>query len=419
MDHALTYGSLFSGIEGFGLGFEQAGMVPAWRCEIDPQCHQLLEKRWPEIPVYDDVRTVRGDAVGRVNVLCGGFPCQDLSVAGRRAGLAGERSGLFHEFMRVAAELAPRWVVIENVPGLLSSCGCPECRAAVSAAAAATGSDEASFFEDEEKVAAATKPDHRGRDMARVVGALADLGYGWCYRVLDAQYFGVAQRRRRVFIVGCLGEPARAAAVLLEPESCGGHLAPSREAGEEVAGTLGGGTPGSGPRNDTDRMTFVPALTARCGNTQDDQQTGQLVAFSHTQGLDAQPSEKSWPTLRAEGGGHAVAFSENQRGEVLEHDYTYCLQDGGGKPRQGYPAVRQGMAVRRLTPLECERLQGFPDGWTEGFADSVRYRMLGNAACVPVAAWIGRRLIRASETPSAISRSDGWGTEGGGVGRGT
>ncbi len=364
MDHALTYGSLFSGIEGFGLGFEQAGMVPAWRCEIDPQCRRLLENRWPEIPVYDDVRTVRGDAVGRVDVLCGGFPCQDLSVAGRRAGLAGERSGLFHEFMRVAAEFVPRWVVIENVPGLLSSNG--------------------------------------GRDMGVVLGTLDDLGYGWCYRVLDAQYFGVAQRRRRVFIVGCLGEPARAAAVLIEPESCSGNLAPSREAGQEVAGTLGGGSGSRGWAPDTDRMTFI-ADTLRSHP-----RPGSVpIALQPTNGIDVMAGPTS-PPLKVGSGigipsGPAVALSENQRGEVLETDYAHQMTVGGGKPGQGYPAVRQGMTVRRLNPLECERLQGFPDGWTEGFADSVRYRMLGNAVCVPVAAWIGRRL----RDPSAISRSDG------------
>jgi DNA (cytosine-5)-methyltransferase 1 len=309
-------------------------------------------------------------------------------VAGRRAGLAGERSGLFHEFARLADSLAPTWVLIENVPGLLSS--------------------------------------NDGRDMGTVLGVLADLGYGWAYRVLDAQYFGVAQRRRRVFIVGCLGNPARAAAVLLESESCEGHPPPSRATGEGVAGSLGSSPAGSGWRSDTDRMTFVPerssALTAREGKGPDSDSTTPLVAEtlrSHPRPGSATTGpivaystklhntasnqagkfyEEYAPSLQHDSPPPAVAFSvrEDQRtGAVYEMPYFSALSSGGGKPGQGYPAVRQGMAVRRLTPLECERLQGFPDGWTEGFPDSVRYRMLGNAVAVPVAEWIGRRIIAA------------------------
>jgi DNA (cytosine-5)-methyltransferase 1 len=323
-------------------------MTVAWQCEIDQRCRQLLAKRWPSVPCYDDVRTVPDDAP-RVDVLCGGFPCQDVSVAGRRAGLAGERSGLFHEFARLADSLAPTWVLIENVPGLLSS--------------------------------------NDGRDMGTVLGVLADLGYGWAYRVLDAQYFGVAQRRRRVFIVGCLGDAARAAAVLLESESCEGHPPPSREA-REAAHTLVANGAGGGRY---DKQPLVPALTARCGNTLDDQQTRQLLAFAHQSGGNRTASgafmDNCSPTLQA-CQTMAVAFSE--------------VTTGGGKPGQGYPAVRQGMAVRRLTPLECERLQGFPDGWTEGFPDSVRYRMLGNAVAVPCAEWIGKRLYQTHHDPSNL-----------------
>jgi DNA (cytosine-5)-methyltransferase 1 len=354
-------GSLFSGIGGIDLGLERAGCEVRWQCEVDERCRELLAKRWPGVPCFDDVRTVT-DAPG-VDVLCGGFPCQDVSVAGRRAGLAGERSGLFHEFARLADSLAPTWVLIENVPGLMSS--------------------------------------NDGRDMGTVLGVLADLGYGWAYRVLDAQYFGVAQRRRRVFIVGCLGDAARAAAVLLEPESCEGHPPPSREAGKAAATLIANGAGGGR----YDKQPLVPALTARCGNTLDDQQTGQLVAYplamrGRDNGAELEMGEEgTYNALRAGNGGSSlanwVAFSENQRGEVLETDYARQVTTGGGKPGQGYPAVRQGMAVRRLTPMECERLQGFPDGWTEGFPDSVRYRMLGNTVAVPCAEWIGRRIVNA------------------------
>lgn len=295
----LTVGTVFSGAEGFGLGLERAGLHVLWRCEVEPFCRELLQRHWPGSVVYGDVRALDGRRVPRVDVLCGGFPCQDVSVAGSRAGLAGERSGLFFEFMRLVAEIAPRWVVIENVPGLLSS--------------------------------------NEGRDMGVVLGVLADLGYGWCYRVLDAQYFGVAQQRRRVFIVGCLGDGAGAAQVLLEPESCGGDPPTRPGPPEEPAGAAGGDF---GARR-------VPAV-AHC-----------LIAGRKRNGGERQDGTRE------------TLIPTTHRGE---------------------------RAVRRLTPMECERLQGFPDGWTEGFPDATRRRMVGNAVPVPVAAWIGRRIKEVDRT---------------------
>jgi DNA (cytosine-5)-methyltransferase 1 len=390
-----TAGGAFSGTGALELGLERAGIHVRWQCEVDPKCRQLLAKRFPGIPCYDDVRTVT-DAPG-VDVLCGGFPCQDVSVAGRRAGLAGERSGLFHEFARLADSLAPTWVLIENVPGLLSSGHRPNCL---------------------DRECSGCEP---GADMGAVLGTLADLGYGWAYRVLDAQYFGVAQRRRRVFIVGCLGDAARAAAVLLESESCEGDRLPRRETGQVTSALTANGIGTCGADDNQGQAGhLIPACTTRCGNTLDDQQSGQLVAetlrshprpgsnsvgqvggFYPHAGREFRSYDDVSPTITVGSGlgissPPGVAFSENQRGEVLETDYARQVTTGGGKPGQGYPAVRQGMAVRRLTPLEAERLQGFPDGWTEGFPDSVRYRMLGNAVAVPCASWIGRRIVTAA-----------------------
>jgi len=360
---SFSVGSLFSGIGGFDLGFERAGIPVAWSCEIDKDARKVLAEHWPTVPCYDDVKELDGTAPG-VDVLCGGFPCQDLSVAGNRAGLAGERSGLFHEFMRVAGEIAPRWVVIENVPGLLSS-------------------------ED-------------GRDMGTVLGTLADLGYGWAYRVLDAQFFGVAQRRRRVFVVGCLGDPARAASVLFESESCDGDSAPSREEGEGVAALTANGVGTCGADDNQGQAGhLVPALRASNPYGDHHGDEGRLViGFSHTQGLDCQPSKDAWPTLRAEGGGQAVAYRkatrphgaegsglEAERWEVADLHDTLT-----GHGTTTASAVMEGVQVRRLTPLECERLQGFPDGWTAGLSDSARYRTLGNAVAVPVAQWIAAQI---------------------------
>lgn len=211
----LTVVSLFAGVGGFDLAFERAGAEVVAAVEIDAPARAVLARRFPSTTLFDDVTKVTGDelrAAGFVperGVITGGFPCQDLSVAGGRKGLAGERSGLFWHIVRLLAELRPAWFVLENVPGLLSS--------------------------------------NDGRDFGAVLGALGDCGYGVAYRVLDAKYFGVPQQRRRVFIVGHLGSPFGAAAqVLLEPEGGAGDLAAGGEAGPGVAAVAAEGFAGLG-----------------------------------------------------------------------------------------------------------------------------------------------------------------------------
>jgi DNA (cytosine-5)-methyltransferase 1 len=344
-----------------------------------------------------------------------------------------------------------------------------------------------------------------GRAFGSLLGGLAELGYGFAYRVLDAQYFGLAQRRQRVFVVGCLGDWRRAAAVLFERESLSGHPAPRREAGQSVATSLAARTRGGGGlgtdaecdgaliperslclngggmgRIDAESETLIPTggffdvahsiradgfdasedgtgrgtpivpivapcLTQNYGKQPNNSDTGagpMLVAFSvKDHGADA---GELAPTLRA--GGHhkshanagvmpAIAFAENQRGELVTNDTMGALKVGGGKPGQGYPAVAfnayqrtvsdlpgpltagdnrklergvmgTAMQVRRLTPRECERLQGFPDDYTlipyrgKLAADGPRYKALGNSMAVPVMQWIGRRIqmVEAIET---------------------
>ena len=357
-------------------------------------------------------------------------------MAGKRAGLAGERSGLWHEFHRVLAESTPRWVLIENVPGLLSS--------------------------------------HEGRDLAVILRGLEELGYGWAYRVLDLQYFGIPQRRRRVFIVGCLGDAARAASVLFEPESVCGNPPPRREAGEGVAGTvaagahpsgfngrdaerdmliagtLGGGAGSRGWSPDTDRMTFLPevAATLESHTPRYDDMTETFIPFDTTQIT----SKGNYSVPKAGDPSHPLASSAHpptiairtaqtgSNGWGVNEDHAYALDGAaqavaqplranrwGGSDshgdegnvvfgfanvsdgssarsatdlmppstlRHGDPgSIVHGMSVRRLTPLECERLQSFEDGWTDGFSDAVRYRMLGNAVPPVMARWIGARLM--------------------------
>jgi DNA (cytosine-5)-methyltransferase 1 len=274
--------------------------------------------------------------------------------------------------------------------------------------------------------------------MAAVLGTLGELGYGYAYRVLDAQHFGVPQRRRRLYFVGHLGAPWSApGAVLLEPEGGAGHPAPGGEAGaiaaSRIARSLGG--VGGGQDYGANKGTLIlPTLTAAMGH--DAGAAGQsgkdeivlgvahatLITLQDTSGRDkdqhglgvseaavaytvdtlgtagvAQPlrSRPYSDSGGAEGG--LLALTEGAHG-VTENSTTDPLQVGGGKPGQGYQAIREGMAVRRLTPLECERLQGFPDGWTDGQSDSARYRQLGNAVAVPVVEWIGRRLTAMAMT---------------------
>jgi DNA (cytosine-5)-methyltransferase 1 len=205
---SLTAVSLFAGVGGFDLALERAGVKVVAAVEIDPKARAVLARRFPDSALFSDVTEVTAHELRHAGfipdrgIVTGGFPCQDLSVAGRRAGLAGSRSGLFWEIVRLLDELKPRWFLLENVPGLLSS--------------------------------------NSGRDMGVVLGALGELGYGFAYRVLDAQHFGVPQRRRRVFIVGCLGDGRRAAEVLLEPESVRGDSAQGWTAGQRVARTTSG-----------------------------------------------------------------------------------------------------------------------------------------------------------------------------------
>ena len=228
----LTAVSLFAGVGGFDIALQRAGVDVRAMVEWDKNAQGVLRHRFPNVALFGDVQEVTGDELRSVGfvpergIIVGGFPCQDLSVAGKRAGLDGVRSGLFWEIMRLCDELSPKWLILENVPGLLSSNG--------------------------------------GRDIGVVLGALAERGYGFAYRVLDAQFFGVPQRRRRVFIVGCLGDSGRAPAeVLALLESLRGDSEASDEAGQEVAGTLGGGAGSRGWAPDTDRMTFVPVATER------------------------------------------------------------------------------------------------------------------------------------------------------------
>jgi DNA (cytosine-5)-methyltransferase 1 len=364
--------SLFSGVGGFDLGFERSGMEVIAQVEQDKFAQSVLKKHWPEVELYEDVRNVGRKELGSAGLICGGFPCQDLSVAGKRAGLAGKRSGLWWEFARIIENVHPRWVIIENVPGLLSS--------------------------------------NKGRDMGILTGKLAELGYWWSYRVLDSQYFGVAQRRKRVFIVGHSTEPTYPAKVLFEPESGERDNPPIREKGQgntRVAPTLsssGGGTERPGGQG-AELDFYIPSV-------------GTLTARA---GRDGSASNGNINKLVPE---YAIQVDNmNSSGRGIQEDIDYTLggsvtgvmdtawtvrggKEGGGKGYLGSKSLAmtlggqpQWVGVRRLTPLECERLQGFPDNFTEygkdgeDISDTQRYKMMGNAVTVNVIEWIGKRIM--------------------------
>jgi len=316
----IKFGSLFSGIGGFDLGFERAGMSCAWQCEIDKRCQEVLKKHW-DVKIYDDVREITKENTESVDVICGGFPCQDVSVAGNRKGLAGERSGLWFEYLRVLSELTPRWVVIENVPGLLSS--------------------------------------NRGRDFAVILSGLAELGYFSSWRILDAQYFGVPQRRRRVFIVGSLGN-GDSAKILFESESMSGNIEKGKKNERDISGTISTCSGRASFRGRTgENMIAIPVLS-REGQSYNPSNSNFIWDF-HRQDGTYRPQSNTMPTVHSKYG-----------------------TGGNNMPFVG---------VRRLTPVECAKLQGFPGNWNDLMSDSARYRQFGNAVCVPVAEWIGKRII--------------------------
>lgn len=334
-----TVGELFAGIGGFGLGFRRAGFDHAFLVEWDGKCQEVLARRFPGVPLFADVRDVGAHNLPPCDVLTFGSPCQDLSVAGRRAGFDGERSGLFFEAVRIIRELRerdgrPTITVWENVPGAFTS--------------------------------------NRGRDFAAVLDHLADVGaMDLAWRVLDAQHFGLAQRRRRVFVVADFGGE-RAGEVLFEPDglrrdSAAGGPEGEGAAGPVTSGARGGGLAGGYPPA---LASVSPAVTAKwakgSGGPAGDESANLVPAYvPETAGTIA-------------GGAHPGGLNGQ---EAPTQSIALCGESS--------------WHVRRLTPVECARLQGFPDDWNEWLADSHRYRQFGNAVAVPVAEWLARRVALA------------------------
>ena len=344
----MKYISICSGIEAASTAWDSLGWQPIAFSEIEPFPSAVLAHHWPDVPNLGDM-TKHNDwpTTLRPDLIVGGTPCQAFSVAGLRKGLEDPRGNLTLTFLAIVAQHRPAWVVWENVPGVLS--------------------DRTGAF-------------------GSFLSGLAELGYGWAYRVLDAQYFGVAQRRRRVFVVASLGGWGRAAAVLFERESLLWHPAPSREKGQGVAGDAGSGVADVCPTIGCELAKQVNNQMVKNAEAFYDV-TARMTAFGeytrdNTASTIKQRDHKDATDL-------VVAFSGQMSNPQTDRNLSQTLQ------------AKNPQAVRRLTPTECERLQGFPDGhtaipWRNKTAsecpDGPRYKALGNSMAVPVMRWIGERI---------------------------
>ena len=299
----MTYLSVCSGIEAVSVAWEPLGFKPVGFAEIEKFPCELLRQKYPNVKNYGDITQYEKWNIGQFDILAGGTPCQSFSIAGKRGGTADERGALMYAYLGIVETYRPRWIVWENVPGVLSS--------------------------------------NSGYDFTSFLAGLEECGYGWAYRVLDAQYFGVPQRRRRVFVIGHLDNRTDLSAeILFEQQGVCGNIAAGSETQKETTAFIGKG-----------------------------------VNYFRRGGNFKYHKDKKAATLRSSAASDCFDL-------VLAREKKY---------------------IRRLTPLECERLQGFPDNYTqiewrgkpaEQCPDSLRYKAIGNSMAVPVMRWIGERIKR-------------------------
>jgi DNA (cytosine-5)-methyltransferase 1 len=314
------------------------GWQPVGFSEIENFPSAVLKHHYPNTPNLGDMTKYKEWNIEHPDLLVGGTPCQSFSVAGLRKGLEDPRGNLALVYCGILDHFRPRWFVWENVPGVLSSAG--------------------------------------GRDFGSFLGALAQLGYGFAYRVLDAQWFGVAQRRRRVFVVGHLGDWRPAAAVLFERKSLRRDTAPSREKRQDPAKCL---TASPSRRFDAESETMIP-----------------VIAFHATQDPISGSISPALGSNMYAGVAQPIGLDEEQNAMIDAFGTLKARTLGGGFKGS---VMQTNMTVRRLTPVECERLQGFPDNYTAIFwrgkeetPDGPRYKALGNSMAVPVMKWIGKQI---------------------------
>lgn len=434
----MIYATVCSGIEAPSVAWQPLEWQCAFTSEIEPFPCSVLKYHYPKVPNYGDMLQHKSWPATRLDVLCAGTPCQAFSVAGLRKGLADPRGNLTLGFLGVVEQFATAWVVWENVPGVLSIDG--------------------------------------GRTFAAFLGGLAQLGYGFAYTILDAQWFGLAQRRKRVFVVAHSGGHwQRAAAVLFDRESLCGNPPPRRQTGQGTAhelapciGASGRGFDRTGDSRGQDAVIPIQEIAATltknystnggrtagnnggiaenhliastlraCSSTErghnaraGDKDENLVVHTLKADGFDASEDgtgrgtplvpEVAWALQERDSKGSdsdtkdghllPVAFNVHSQNScamkglgpskaALETDTARCLDGAGFTASQGGTlTLGPRMAVRRLTPRECERLQGFPDDYTlvphrgKPAADGPRYKALGNSMAVPVLRWIGERI---------------------------
>jgi DNA (cytosine-5)-methyltransferase 1 len=398
----VNYLSVFSGIEAASVAWQSLGFNALGFSEIDPFCSVVLRHRYPGVRNYGDINNFKEWGIGQaVDVVVGGSPCQSYSIAGNRKGADDERGRLMFTYGNMVNHFRPRWVVWENVPGVLSS--------------------------------------NRGRDFAQFIYMLGGFGYGLAWRILDAQYFGVPQRRRRVFVIGYFGDVRRSAAVLFDGAGGGGHSeALETEGGgasgrvEDGAGAaiwnIDGGTDGIAGASDK-----TNALTARAAMGGD---TMPLVYNIHPHDSRITKSKGVIDTMTGRwgtGGNNVPLCLMDQGGDVMqveagitgtlwanEHQHNPIVFNRALNTR--YKSSETAATIlgdyheasainltidegglRRITPKEAERLQGFPDDWTkvpyrnksaEQCPDGQRYKAVGNSMAVPVMRWLGGRILK-------------------------
>jgi len=403
----MKYLSVCSGVEAATVAWHPLGWDPIGYAEIETFPSAVLSHHYPTVPNLGDITKYKEWNInGTVELLVGGTPCQAFSVAGLRKGLEDPRGNLTLVYTGILDRFKPKWFVWENVPGVLSSSG--------------------------------------GRDFGSFLGAVAELGYGFAYRVLDAQYFGIPQRRRRVFVVGCFGDWVSASKVLFEPDCLSRDTEESRKSREKTSNSSQGRFDGNGIQRTVGTLCADTHPGAYSGQ---DAYSGRLIPCVYeTHPADSRVREMGdvcqtvtsrWGT----GGGNVpIALqdisgrdkAQNGRGwndeglmytldAAATQGVAYSIREDAiagnfsATPLEVTPALQalrpsvqshhaqtfiaQQMAVRRLTPVECERLQGFPDNYSNipwrgkpESPDSLRYKAMGNSMAVPCMKWIGERV---------------------------
>ena len=368
----MKYASVCSGVEAASLAWMPLGWEAAWFSEIEPFPCAVLKERFPNVPNLGDMTKIEGEKYrGTVDLLVGGTPCQGFSVAGKQGGLNDPRSALCLSYCRLLETMRPRWFVWENVPGVFST--------------------------------------NKGADFRAFLREIDAIGYSCAWRVLDAQYVrvdgfprAVPQRRRRVFVVGHLGGDWRyPASVLFEPGCLPRDTPPRRVKGKGFTGnfTSGAGETGrlwdAGGVNPTlnQRNSVSGIIGASNQELLSQNANGIVISIASGQAgeLGCVGEEVSQTLSRDNGGFSYIVAASSMGGQGAKAGIGGC----------NLPLVQQKLAVRRLLPLECERLMGFPDNWTripwrgkpeEQCPDSPRYKACGNSMCVNVMRWIGMRI---------------------------